>query len=144
MFLKFRSYTSSTVICKTPYLLCIPAHFCQGPIIRIAPGEVHVNDPLFLDKIYAPSPHKREKERARNLDVSLSVAGTSDHELHKIRRDALNPFFSKRGVASVVPMIIEKVRKVEDYLQKCKEQQVPANLSDIYYALTLEYGGIVS
>lgn len=81
--------------------------------MRIAPDEVHVNDPAFLDTIYASSPHKREKERARNLEISLSVAGTANYELHKLRHDALNPFFSKRAVAHMIPMVTGKARQVE-------------------------------
>ena len=109
-----------------------------GPILRIAPNEVHVKDLGFLDTIYAPATRRREKEVPKNLEIALSVAGTANHELHKQRRDALNPFFSKRSVVNLGPMITEKIGQLCAHLDKAIETQKPINLSDLYYAFAIE------
>lgn len=35
----------------------------QGPIIRINPHEIHMNDPEYIDEVYAGSSKKRDKYR---------------------------------------------------------------------------------
>ena len=113
-------------------------HSEYGAIIRIAPNEVHVNDLSFLDTIYAPGTHRRNKEEARNLDIGLSVGGTADHDLHKQRREALSTFFSKKSVVKLGPMIAEKVQELRRRLEECMRQETPINLSDAYYALAID------
>ena len=77
-----------------------------GPIIRISPTELHINDPDFYDSLY-----NREGKWEKNpfytnsLGSNLSGFGTIDHDLHRIRRAAINPFFSKQKVASLQPVI---------------------------------------
>ncbi|CAG8901781.1 unnamed protein product [Penicillium egyptiacum] len=39
-----------------------------------------------------------------------------DHDLHRVRRAALNPFFSKRAIQSLEGMIVEKVKRLESRL----------------------------
>lgn len=108
--------------------------------MRIGPDEVHVSDLRFLDTVYAPAPHRRDKETLRTLDISLSVAGTPGHNEHKMRRDALNPFFTKQAVAALEePVLSQKIQKLEEYLSSCETGKTPANMSDIYYAFTVEY-----
>lgn len=38
-----------------------------------------------------------------------SGVGTADHDLHRIRRAAINPFFSQRSVRNLQPVIEERV-----------------------------------
>lgn len=108
--------------------------------MRITPWEVHVNDVEFLDDIYAASYRRREKYayQTRTLPVPLSVGGSIDHDLHRKRREALNPSFSKKSVQSLGPMISRKVdllgKRLEDHLNS----QTPINLSDVYFAFANE------
>lgn len=113
-------------------------HQEYGPIVRIAPNEVHIKDLGFLDTIYAPGTRRREKEKARNLDVGLSIGGTANHDLHKKRREALNPFFSKKSVIGLGPMIADKVQELSARLEECMKQQTPVNLSDLYFAFAMD------
>lgn len=108
--------------------------------MRITPWEFHVNDVEFLDDIYAASFRRRERYayQTRTLPVPLSVGGSLQHELHRKRREALNPFFSKRSVVNLGPMISRKVnllcKQFEDHLSS----QTSINLSDVYYAFSNE------
>ncbi|KAH6681450.1 cytochrome P450 [Halenospora varia] len=85
-------------------------HAKYGPIVRIAPREIHIKDPSFLDEIYAPASRKRDKYwfNQRAFKGLESVGATVKHELHRRRREALNPFFSTKN-------------------------QTPINLSDVYF-----------
>ena len=116
-----------------------------GPIIRVTPWEIHVNDVDFLDDIYAPSFRRREKYdfQTRTLKLPFSVGGSIQHELHRKRREALNPFFSKKSVVELGPMIGEKVKRLCQNFEDHLKQRKPINLSDVYYALANEYVTIV-
>jgi hypothetical protein len=35
--------------------------YVSGPIIRINPHEIHINDPAYIDEVYAGAPKKRDK-----------------------------------------------------------------------------------
>ncbi|RAQ51113.1 hypothetical protein AFGD_003642 [Aspergillus flavus] len=85
-------------------------HKQYGPIIRVTPEEVHINDVGYLDTIYAPSMTRLDKYdyQLRTLHVPGSVGTTADYYLHRIRREALTSFFSKRNVLWLESVITEK------------------------------------
>lgn len=111
-----------------------------GPVVRITPWEVHFNDVDFLDDIYAPSFRRREKYayQTRTLPVPLSVGATIQHELHRKRREALNPFFSKKSVQSLGPMIASKTKLLCDRLDGHLNSQMPLSLTEVYFAFANE------
>ena len=55
-----------------------------------------------------------------------------NHELHRKRREALNPFFSKRSVVALEPMIAEKVDLPRASFERHASNGTPINLSDVY------------
>ena len=60
---------------------------------------------------------------------------TMDHELHRKGRMALNPFFSKRSVQSLEPVIREKVGELLARLRKTLNTKLVVDLSTAYAAL---------
>ncbi|KAI1389790.1 cytochrome P450 [Hypoxylon trugodes] len=83
-------------------------HRKYGPIVRIRPDVVHINDPSFIEKIYSQSP-KQRRERYQTILKTLQAAGsilaTQDHDLHRKRRAVLNPLFSQQNVRRLEPVI---------------------------------------
>ena len=65
----------------------------------------------------------------------MSTSGTISHELHRKRREALEPFFSKKNVMILEPLIKRKVLQLCEHLD-CSDK--PVNLYDLYYALARE------
>ena len=43
-----------------------------------------------------------------------TVFGTIHHDLHRLRRSVLNPFFSQRSIASIQSVMRSKVRQMCD------------------------------
>lgn len=78
--------------------------------MRISPQELHIDDSEYYESIYTSS---------RGLDKSAHVQdrfgaphaafSTPDHEMHKRRRGAISPFFSKRRIYEQAPMIQKNV-----------------------------------
>ncbi|KAI0192310.1 cytochrome P450 [Xylaria flabelliformis] len=75
-------------------------HEKYGPIVRITPHEVHIQDASFYDILYATNrAATKRKELEHRFNNPKSAFATSDHALHRLRRGALNPFFSKRAIS---------------------------------------------
>ncbi|KAI2629319.1 putative cytochrome P450 [Hypomontagnella submonticulosa] len=82
-------------------------HEKYGPIVRINPFELHVNDAAFYPVLYSGAAKKRDKWpwAAAMFGNSTSVFSTVRHEHHRIRRAALNPLFSRAAVKQLEPTI---------------------------------------
>jgi cytochrome P450 len=85
-----------------------------GPIVRINPEELHINDPEYYDELYGSATRKRDKYTGWVILAATpgSSFATVGHEHHRLRRGALNSFFSKRAVTQLEPVIQEKVDKL--------------------------------
>lgn len=68
----------------------------------------------------------------------MSVGGSIKHDLHRKRREALNPFFSKKSVTNLEPMISQKVEQLHQHLEYHLKHQKHVNLSDLYFAFAME------
>lgn len=76
----------------------------------------------------------------RTLRVPGGVGTTALYDLHKRRREALTPFFSKRNVLHLEPLINKKVNQLCQLVSKHTVEKTPINLSDAFFAFSNEYG----
>ncbi|KAL8912792.1 MAG: hypothetical protein Q9171_002250 [Xanthocarpia ochracea] len=76
-------------------------HEQYGPIIRINPTELHIQDSEFYETLYSGTrPADKLQQLEHRFNNSTSSFATVKHHTHRNRRAALNPFFSKRRIAS--------------------------------------------
>ena len=84
-------------------------HQKYGPVVRIMPNVLHVNDPSFVDILYAAQSPSQKRERGQTVlnffQEHLSVLPTRDHDLHRRRRAILSRFFSQQRVRQLAPVI---------------------------------------
>jgi cytochrome P450 len=108
--------------------------------VRINPYELHVRDQDFYDVIYTGNAEKRDKWHwsAKMFGNSGSMLGTLPHAHHRLRRGALNPFFSKQSVAKLEPMIVKVVENLCRRFREAEESVEPVNLGHAYAALTMD------
>ena len=113
-------------------------HETYGPVVRISPEEVHILDAEFYDEIYSGSTRKRNKWEfvCNSHGVPESAFGTSNHDLHRLRRAALNPFFSKQKVRALQPKIEHVVENLLARFEEFSETKKPLPMSDAFAALT--------
>ena len=107
--------------------------------MRITPTEVHLSDPENYDKIYNISTKfYKPREFYDAFSTRTSMFGTESNELHRIRRAALSPFFSRKMVIrleDVVQLMVPKLcRRVSDSLQIGK----PVDIHYAFNALSVD------
>jgi cytochrome P450 len=74
-------------------------HEKYGPIVRITPDELHIDDPTFFEVLFYPTDIVDKHPlltRAGGLPGAVSFA--TEGELHRPRRMAVAPFFSRSKV----------------------------------------------
>lgn len=98
-------------------------HDRYGPIVRINPDELHIDDPDFYDTLYPTSkPYDKLQRLENRFGIPGATFSTARHEVHKMRRAAISPFFAK-----------SKVRE--------QTADIQALMNTISNRLTTEYAG---
>ena len=110
----------------------------RGPIIRINPFELHVKDPDWYDELYTNNRRRDKSAWFVGRSGGKSIFGTIPHDHHRLRRSALNPFFSKRSIVAIEPLIQDKVNKLCDAVGRYIKSGKPLELQTAYMALTLD------
>ena len=64
--------------------------------------------------------------------------GTVSHDLHRLRRGALNRFFSKQAITGVEPLIRELIEKLCARFERFRETGEPVDTLQAYAALTTD------
>ncbi|KAI8255712.1 Exopolygalacturonase X-1 [Colletotrichum sp. SAR 10_98] len=114
-------------------------HKKYGPIVRINPYELHIIDPEFYDELYS-SNRKSDKYRwwTNLAGADGSSFSTVPHDLHRLRRGALNPFFSVRSVTQLEPLIRSKVEKLSARFGDIAQTGEVVRLDAAFMALTMD------
>ena len=90
--------------------------FLTGPIIRISPHELHVNDPNFYNTLYSRDGEWHKYDWSVDAFSTKAAIWTADHNVHKGRRRPLSPYFSKAKVSDQEDMIMSHVHRLFDRL----------------------------
>lgn len=69
---------------------------------------------------------------------SSSMFGTVSHDLHRMRRSALSPFFSKQAIGRFEPKIRELIEKLCARFERSRETSEPVDCLKAYAALTTD------
>ncbi|KAL0930663.1 cytochrome p450 family protein [Colletotrichum truncatum] len=113
-------------------------HKQYGPIIRITPTELHIDDPSYFDTLYTRSGRRDKYDYvAGRFGFSTDSFSTSPHELHRIRRKALSPFFAAAKISDFESVIQAKVNNLCDKLAASADGQV-VKLDRAFVALTTD------
>lgn len=98
-------------------------HEKYGPVVRISPSELHVNDAAFYPVLYSGVAKRRDKWpwAAAMFGNSTSVFSTVRHEHHRVRRVALNPLFSRAAVQQLEPTIQATMERLRGRIDEFTE-----------------------
>ncbi|KAG6038752.1 hypothetical protein E4U41_003751 [Claviceps citrina] len=109
-------------------------HKKYGSVVRISPWEIHVGEHDFHDELYGGPTRPRDKWYfwAKQFGAPNSALATIDHDQHKVRRSALNPFFSTQSVRNLQFVIEERVNSLLGALYKYAATQDRRPLDIMY------------
>ncbi|KIA75656.1 hypothetical protein HK57_00589 [Aspergillus ustus] len=123
-------------------------HAEYGPVIRINPSEVHVSDPAFMDTLYPG--HGRTKKRNKwtfytgVLGTPGASMNTNKHDLHRVRRAALNPFFAKGAIRKLQPLIDAKVDLLLERLEGVRKDRAGGGVVNVNHAMSAFTNDVVT
>ncbi|MCJ1308869.1 hypothetical protein MMC25_002524 [Agyrium rufum] len=115
-------------------------HAKYGPIVRINPYELHVSDSTFYEKLYATSASGEKREKwgwyTKQFLTPLSMFSTVGHDHHRMRRAALNKFFSLASVRRLQPLEDEKAGLLVQRMKESMKQGEPIKMNIAFAAFT--------
>lgn len=110
-----------------------------GPIVRIGPNEVHVSDPKFYDELYTGISRKRHRDsfQVRGFGLPDAVLNSPDHDIHRLRRAALNPYFSRQAITRIEPVVKNKLETLCRRLEESMKTNKSVDVELAFMALTV-------
>ncbi|EED23911.1 cytochrome P450, putative [Talaromyces stipitatus ATCC 10500] len=96
-------------------------HQKYGPIVRINPWEVHIQDPSYWDTIYTNNKIDKDAWFYRAFGDNRGTVGTGPWDLHRRRRAAMAKFFSAANVARLEPKVLARVQKLLDRVEEGRQ-----------------------
>ncbi|TVY15657.1 Cyrochrome P450 monooxygenase [Lachnellula arida] len=117
-------------------------HKQYGPIVRINPFELHVDDPDgdFYHVVFSGTAvrNKNPYEIAQ-FGTNDTGFGTVDHYLHRKRRHALNPFFSTASIDRLEPIMQTMIEKLCTRIDEAQKSRTPLNMRLVYLCYTTDF-----
>lgn len=110
-----------------------------GPIIRINPFELHIQDPEYFDVLYSNNlPVNKSQFYVGQHDMHHSTFATHEHKHHRLRRSALNPFFSKQMISKLESTLQAVANKLHQRLEELRGTGNSVEMRTAYSAMTVD------
>ncbi|KAI8626385.1 cytochrome P450 [Xylariaceae sp. FL1651] len=113
-------------------------HRKYGPIVRINPDEVHLDDPEILDTIFPSAGRRTNKPKVvgKRTGTPNSMVATIDHDMHRRRRNAVNAFFSTASIRRLEPIMKEHIDRMLARVADCGRAGDVVQLHYLFKACT--------
>ncbi|EMC97785.1 hypothetical protein BAUCODRAFT_31780 [Baudoinia panamericana UAMH 10762] len=115
-------------------------HEQYGPVVRIGPNEVHVAEPNFYDELYTgiARPRHRDPWEVQGFGLPDAVLCSPEFDIHRMRRAALNPYFSTQAIGRIEPVVRSKLDLLCGRLEDALETRKPVDVELAFMALTTD------
>ncbi|KAI1270337.1 cytochrome P450 [Xylariaceae sp. FL1019] len=114
-------------------------HRKYGPVVRIRPDTLHVNDPTFVDKLYSQSPKQRRERYWTSYQSFMapgSMISSADHDMHRRRRATLHPYFSMANVRRLEPILNDTLASLLHRMEGWAKEGKPVQIQMGFRAAT--------
>ncbi|KAL8738593.1 MAG: hypothetical protein Q9181_000644 [Wetmoreana brouardii] len=108
-------------------------HQKYGPIVRINPFEIHIDDPEYYDVLFNSNPHLWKRTFA--IDNLPHTASSSQH---RIRRQVLQNHFSRQSTNQMSYIIHERLDRLCEHYRARQGTGEPVRASLVYRALSTD------
>ena len=128
----------------------------SGPIVRIAPDELHIQDSDFWDQLYVKNPRADKPSWwASRFGNEGAIISTTNATVHRRRKGALNPMyapisaansyciavltysrFSRRSILNFQPVIREKAELLCKQIARYKDTGAPLVVNEAFPAFS--------
>ncbi|KAG5781015.1 hypothetical protein H9Q73_005337 [Fusarium xylarioides] len=82
-----------------------------GPIIRIGPNEVHIEDSEYFDTIFGFRPLNKEAMTAKEFGINHALFGVEDYKTYVKKRAAFGNAFSRTKLSKIQDQINDEIQK---------------------------------
>ncbi|KAF2188496.1 cytochrome P450 [Zopfia rhizophila CBS 207.26] len=118
-------------------------HQQYGPIVRVTPRELHINDPTFFSDPYGPSTRSKPMDKSDKFRYRFGIPNatfsTPAAEQHQERRAALNPFFSKQRIRGLHEGLTENVERISfRFATEYAGTGKVVNFNDVWSSMTMD------
>ncbi|THC89759.1 hypothetical protein EYZ11_010780 [Aspergillus tanneri] len=121
------------------YLQIQKLHEQYGPVVRITPNEIHLSDPDECDKIYqVGSRYGKDANFYSAFGTDKSTFTTPSPELHRIKRSALNPFFSRKRVLDLEEVVQQAASKLTKRIREALQSMGRIDLHHGFRAISID------
>lgn len=107
-------------------------------MVRITPDEVHLSDANNYEVINFVGSKYPKSVFYDGFGIGYSTFSTKSVETHRIRRGALNPFFSRKMVLNLEHIVQDKAEEVSALTAKAFAAGKPMNLHYAFRAVSVD------
>ncbi|KAF7509428.1 hypothetical protein GJ744_007991 [Endocarpon pusillum] len=117
----------------------IRLHEQYGDVVRVEPNELHFSKPSAYHDIYNSTARwNKDNVLYECFGVEKSSFGFLKYNEAKLRRDMLQPLFSRRAILGMQSLVRQNIDHLAGALAKNNEDGVPSDLFNAFRAFTLD------
>ncbi|KAI1636385.1 cytochrome P450 [Biscogniauxia mediterranea] len=116
-------------------------HRRYGPVVRISPNEVHIDEASLYHEIYSQNSAFTKDASSYALGVSEAMAFTVPVDKHRVKRKRLDPHFSKQRVRMMEGVLYEELELVFARINEFAKRSEEVPIMELYFCYT---GDIIS
>jgi cytochrome P450 len=107
--------------------------------VRISPNDIHLSDPENYEKIYhVGSKFWKSPNFYGSLGLKTAAVTTIPNDLHRVRRAAISPLFSRKVVLDLEGVVQSKVEKLCRRLSETLRVGKPMDLHHGFRAVSVD------
>lgn len=99
---------------------------------------MHISDPNFYEELFTGISRKRNRDpfEVQGFGLPDAVLCSPDHDMHRMRRSALAPYFSQQAISRIDPVVRGKLETLCDKLEEYRKGKQPVDVELAFMALT--------
>lgn len=103
-----------------------------GPVVRIGPNEVHIEDSEYFDTVFGFRHLNKEAMTAKEFGINHALFGVEDYKTYVKKRAAFGNAFSRTRLSKIQSQINEEIQKGCTWVEENSKNGGPVDLAYVY------------